>query len=450
MSANKLNFIARMICFWFLYLTGSEAAVISSIKPHFSFSDDLPSGWPENGLVSWGITNGKNLALPLYLKAINSAEEQMDISMYLLRHPDIIDALIKKAKSGVKIRVYTDPKPDVHANNDHSGVPMATPIERLQKAKIETMPVDASSHHKRQAHQKFFIIDNKWGHIMSGNWGTSLGVSDTPSTKSFGTGTRDFGITVTNPEILKELQAGFDALWAGNEIGNDKNTFNHPNLLWGPIGQRQKIEDLINGAKKSLVIYQQCITDESIKKTIINAIQRGVTVQLMMVHKPFDKQKKHDRNLSSQVDLLKEGQSSIYGTLSQVHLNTLDQDNRIHAKIIVVDEQLAYVGSCNFYTPSLEQHHELGLLTVDQAVINNLFRVFDLDWKASKSLSEFYDTQKKNDQEVAILAKLNNKPLTPSFNLTQDRDSNLQQDTPLVSQNLARPPKESKKSTYHI
>ena len=57
----------------------------------------------------------------------------------------------------------------------------------------------------------------------------------------------------------------------------------------------------------------------------------------------------------------------------------------MHAKIIVVDGQKAFVGSENISTASLERNREVGLLIADTNVINTLQQTFQQDWTDSQA-----------------------------------------------------------------
>ena len=55
-----------------------------------------------------------------------------------------------------------------------------------------------------------------------------------------------------------------------------------------------------------------------------------------------------------------------------------------HTKVILVDVGTelpqAWVGSTNFYLPSLDYNRELGIITSNLPVINRIGSVFEYDW----------------------------------------------------------------------
>lgn len=58
----------------------------------------------------------------------------------------------------------------------------------------------------------------------------------------------------------------------------------------------------------------------------------------------------------------------------------------MHAKIIVVDGQKAFVGSENISTASLEHNRELGIIVGDQNVLSTLQQTFQQDWQNSQAV----------------------------------------------------------------
>jgi phosphatidylserine/phosphatidylglycerophosphate/cardiolipin synthase-like enzyme len=53
----------------------------------------------------------------------------------------------------------------------------------------------------------------------------------------------------------------------------------------------------------------------------------------------------------------------------------------IHAKVIIVDQQRAIIGSINLTRNSLESNRELAIITHDPKVLLKLIIVFKQDWK---------------------------------------------------------------------
>ena len=146
----------------------------------------------------------------------------------------------------------------------------------------------------------------------------------------------------------------------------------------------------INNAQHSLWIYQQDITDKEIADAVVAAAQKKIDVRLIMPPYPFSEKK--DYNIPNQEIIRKAG--------GQIGLITHWVS---HAKVILVDvntpNRKAYLGSANFYTPSLEKNRELGIVVNEREALAKLASVFEEDWKKadfkSRSLLSLNSSAKK-------------------------------------------------------
>jgi phosphatidylserine/phosphatidylglycerophosphate/cardiolipin synthase-like enzyme len=58
----------------------------------------------------------------------------------------------------------------------------------------------------------------------------------------------------------------------------------------------------------------------------------------------------------------------------------------MHAKIIIVDGRIAFVGSENISAQSLDQNRELGIIVSDSSVLDKLQTTFQSDWAVSQNV----------------------------------------------------------------
>jgi phosphatidylserine/phosphatidylglycerophosphate/cardiolipin synthase-like enzyme len=71
-------------------------------------------------------------------------------------------------------------------------------------------------------------------------------------------------------------------------------------------------------------------------------------------------------------------------TLTRFGVKVHKQKNlRVHAKLIVVDNRHALVGSMNIDRSAFDLRRELGIVTDDRAIVGRLKAVFDSDWELS-------------------------------------------------------------------
>lgn len=320
----------------------------------------LPEGWPKDGIYVF-----PEAKRDPWLKAIQKATDSIQMAAYRLSDPEIILALEAALKKGVKVFLLVEPEPMSHERSDN----VVSPIEELKKmgAGISTTPSDF-----KQVHHKMIIIDGKWAMVGTGNLDKESfdGLQDKVKNEQ---PTRDFTITLTRPDLLEELKTVFEA-----DTKQQKIPPTQSQLIWGPDGQRKAFLGMINGAEKTIQIYQQSIQDEGIAKALAEAAGRGVKVEILMMEDPFGMMKKgkQDPNLTNQELITKAG-----GT---VYFN---QQHYIHAKVMIIDGKLMYIGSCNFYPSSIDETRELGVLTVDESQIIMVQAVHQEDIKHSKALT---------------------------------------------------------------
>ena len=58
----------------------------------------------------------------------------------------------------------------------------------------------------------------------------------------------------------------------------------------------------------------------------------------------------------------------------------------IHAKAVIIDGKIAYIGSCNFYPHSLSFNREIGVITKNQQAVQKLKDTFYKDWETAEPL----------------------------------------------------------------
>jgi len=103
-----------------------------------------------------------------------------------------------------------------------------------------------------------------------------------------------------------------------------------------------------------------------------NAAQHGVHVEVIL---PAANGSSGDSN-SQGIATIKQGGAQVRE----------DAQLYMHAKIIVVDGRVAFVGSENISAESLDQNRELGIIVSDAAVLSKLQATFQKDWAVSQGV----------------------------------------------------------------
>ena len=323
----------------------------NSISVFQKNSSSLPEEWDVSGICIFPEAHRKP-----WLDAIGQAKKSLRLAAYRLSDPEVIKALVTAAGKGIDVTLLVEP--DFEKNERSENI--ASPLDVLKahnKIKVHHL-----SKKFKQSHHKVIIVDEQWAMVSSGNLDAeSFDGINKPAENLIEKPARDFSITVTEPEMVKEIITVFDA-----DIKDEAVTPSHPQLVWGPDTQRKTFLTMIRSAKKTIHIYQQSIQDEEIAKALAEAAKKGVKVELLMIPFPFNK--KADYNVPNQDLIRKAG--------GVVHLcNHL----YIHAKAMVIDEEVMYIGSCNCYAPSLDETRELGVITNDKTQITKVLSVFEAD-----------------------------------------------------------------------
>lgn len=288
------------------------------------------------------------------VNAINSAQKSVLLEMYLLTDTKIIRALEDAASHNVTVRVMLETHP--------YGSGSISPTETLDKLKAAGVQAQSTSPAFTLTHEKGMVIDANTAYIMTSNFTLSaLGVSKT-------TRNREYGIIDTNTQDVQTVTNIFNADWNRSSI----QQINDPNLVVSPLNSRNAFLTLINGAHKSLSIEAEEMQDNEIEQALVNAAKRGVQVQTIL---PAPSSGSSDTN------------SGGITTISQGGVQ-VREDPRLymHAKIIIVDRQKAFVGSENISTASLNSNRELGIVVSDTNVLTTLSQTFQQDWGDSHTV----------------------------------------------------------------
>ena len=202
------------------------------------------------------------------------------------------------------------------------------------------------------------VVDGNTVYIMTANF-TLSALGGSSSTRN-----REYGIIDSNLQDVQAVSDIFNADW--NRTGVH---FGDPNLVISPINSRNAFLSLINSAHRVLVIEAEEMNDTNIEQALVSAAQRGVHIQIIL---PASSASSGDSN-SQGIQTIRQGNVQVR---EDTHLY-------MHAKVIVVDGQRAFVGSENISAASLDQNRELGIIISDPNVLSTLQQTFQGDWQDS-------------------------------------------------------------------
>ncbi len=318
----------KILCYLRYYLLG-----VFLCLPALSFATDRLIVEPNMGRA------------PL-LDAIAQAKSNIDVVMYGFTDQKIYKALVAARKRGVKVRILLQRYP-YKAKTENT---------QMSKNLIDRGIIVKWSDPKFYlTHQKTLIIDGKEAIIMTFNF-TYL---------TFKT-QRNFAIATTNPQLVDEVLAVFNADWNRKTI-NLKNS----NLVWSPDNALGKIVKFIDSAKVNLAVYNQEMSNYAVVRALARESDHKIKVRVIM---PASLAKKYCRKLR-------------YLRRHKVQVR-LDSELYIHAKAMLKDYAHAgtqtFVGSMNFSDSGLTKNRELGMIVASSEVAKVMNATFSRDWQVSK------------------------------------------------------------------
>ncbi len=277
------------------------------------------------------------------LEQIQSAEKSLDVVVYLLTNKDVVAAIVAEHREGVQIRVMVEEEPF------GGGVGNGPALEQLDAAGVEYKFGNPTY---RYTHEKAIIVDRERALVMTANL-----------TKSAFTRNRESLALLDSPAEVREAQALFDADW--DRRGYQPRV---PGLVVSDVNSREKLLALIEGASESLEIHAEVISDKDIIAALFQARKERLRVRIVM--SPPEEEESSYKALTT----LRRAGVGVRVTTSPY----------IHAKSILADGKLAYVGSINFTANSMENNRELGILTKTPRVLRALAETFEEDWQESE------------------------------------------------------------------
>lgn len=312
-----------------LLLAGAPAGTPGRVASHPAVGDR-----PSRLLVE------PNMGVRAVIRALDQAQQHIFVESYILSNRRIVRGLERAAAQGVNVYVILERR----------AIGMGTQPEAVSnQLRAAGVSVRWASTRFALTHTKMIVLDGRLAIISTANFSAAGFRRD-----------RDFLIFDRTPAIVRRASALFIDDWDGLRVGGEP-----PPLVVAPTNARRLLSSLIDSARSSLSIYAEEIGDISIEGRLVIERERKVRVRV----------------------LLEAGQSA--GAASYLERNGVEVHSLvtpyIHAKLIRADGRLAFVGSENLSTQSLDRNREVGLL-VRGPSIPALARIFNEDWARSSAV----------------------------------------------------------------
>ena len=346
------------------------------------------------------------------IKTILSAKKSINIQFYIFKNDEIgsriLDALTKKAADGIDIRFLYDSVGSRGINKK-----VLEPFKAAGGKTGEFFPswlkvINLKMNFRN--HRKMVIIDNKVGFLGGFNVGDEylgkdkkFGYWRDTAIKFEGSAVKDLSLrfladwryaTKEDIHLDSVLLEGGDLYKAGNEsmqiLSSGPNEANKFEIKLGYLKMIQKAQKYIYIQSPYLIL------DNSISDALKLAALSGVDVKIMIPGKG-------DHPFVFWANLFYAGELIEYG----VQIYHYDKDAFLHAKTVVMDDEISSVGTANMDTRSFELNFEVNSFIYSEAVSKKLKEAFEDDLLKSTLLTvEKYNSRGNIVKIKEIFSKL--------------------------------------------
>jgi cardiolipin synthase len=284
---------------------------------------------------------------------IDAARHCVLVKMFTFTSPALIAAVVGAHRRGVPVRVMLNParSSGTRANDET--------LARLTEAGVA---VRWSNPRFAVTHEKSMVIDDRIALIATFNF-----------CDKYFSKTRDYGLVVEDPTVVREIVAGFRADWDRLPFPEPSGAETSPSpLLWSNHNARLVMAHFIDTAQHTLRVQHPKFVDAVILDRLLEARARGVDVRVLC----------GGRHGISEYDLL-----DTFSSLRILHRADIRVHKQhkltLHAKLILADGERAVVGSMNIDRSAFDLRRELGAVVGSPAVVSRLHQVFHDDWEES-------------------------------------------------------------------
>ena len=260
-------------------------------------------------------------------EAIDQARLSVDVAIYDINLWNIRDALLEAHQRGVSVRVVTESD-----NLDRS---------ELQELAEAGIPVLGDRRESRM-HNKFVVIDRQ--QVWSGSMNFTI---------SEVTQNNNNLMQVRSSRLAENYLAEFEEMFVEDRFGiGSPSDSPHPVLsidgtqvevYFSPEdGTAARLVELISEADESVYFMAYSFTSDDIAAAMLDRVQAGVTVAGV-----FDESQYHS-NTGTEFDNLQSG-----GVIVRLDGNP----DKMHHKVIIIDDEIVITGSYNF-SASAEEHND--------------------------------------------------------------------------------------------
>jgi cardiolipin synthase len=306
-------------------------------------------------------------AFPAMLDAIRNAKEYVHMETYIYKSDTIGRrfgaALAARAQAGARVRLLIDAVGSLEIDEDF--------VRELQQAGVEVLrykpfrPSTGSWGINRRDHRKILVVDGVVGFAGGLNIGDEYN-----SVEDGGGGWHDMHMRVEGPAV-DDLARLFRKTWlaAGGAtypavpnseeaVATDGTAFavaiGNEELKKRHVIRQQYLHAMKHAHETIDIMNAYFIPDRGIRRTLVNAVKRGVKVTVLVPG-------------TSDLKAVQYASQSLYAALLKAGVRVFEWKGRmLHAKTAVVDAVWTTIGSYNLDARSLFHNLEVVMCVVDR------------------------------------------------------------------------------------
>ena len=326
------------------------------------------------------------------LESLKKAKKSINIEIYIFKNDDIgtkiLNVLEEKAKEGVEVRLLYDSVGSRSLNRNvlNKLINEGGKVGEFFPSWLKFININMNFRN----HRKIVVIDNNVGFVGGFNVGdeylgkdSKFGYWRDTHIKFTGSAVNDLNLRfLADWRYATKEEVSLEEIFEANEENSNSNNVGMQIVSSGPnLSDKYEIKmaylKMIQKAKKYLYIQSPyLIIDNSISDSLKLAAASGVDVKIMIPGKgdhPFV----YWANLVYAGDLIKEG----------IRVFHYDKNAFLHAKTVVIDDEVCSIGTANMDTRSFELNFEVSSFIYSEKIAKEQKYEFENDMKKCEELT---------------------------------------------------------------
>lgn len=326
------------------------------------------------------------------LESLKKAKKSINIEFYIFKNDDIgtkiLNVLEEKAKEGVEVRLLYDSVGSRSLNRNvlNKLINEGGKVGEFFPSWLKFININMNFRN----HRKIVVIDNNVGFVGGFNVGDEylgkdckFGYWRDTHIKFTGSAVNDLNLRfLADWRYATKEEVSLEEIFEANEENSNSNNVGMQIVSSGPnLSDKYEIKmaylKMIQKAKKYLYIQSPyLIIDNSISDSLKLAAASGVDVKIMIPGKgdhPFV----YWANLVYAGDLIKEG----------IRVFHYDKNAFLHAKTVVIDDEVCSIGTANMDTRSFELNFEVSSFIYSEKIAKEQKYEFENDMKMCEELT---------------------------------------------------------------